>query len=84
MVVLNVYLMFTPIRGEEDETHFDGSHIFQMGWFNHQLEMHSLGGGTSAPRKENGCNLSAGNTTEVQKWHPVTVLEDDFRVGMFA
>ena len=29
--------MFTPIWGRW--THFD-EHIFQMGWFNHQLDMH--------------------------------------------
>ena len=41
--------MFTPIPGEEDETHFDGSHIFQMGRFNHQLDMHFLRGRDIGP-----------------------------------
>ena len=29
------FFIFTPILGED--SHFD-DHIFQMGWFNHQLE----------------------------------------------
>ena len=34
MVVSNIFI-FTPLLGEMIQ--FDG-HIFQMGWFNHQLD----------------------------------------------
>ena len=36
VVVSNIFI-FTPILGEN--SHFD-EHIFQMGWFNHQLVVH--------------------------------------------
>ena len=32
----NIFGIFTPKMGED--SHFD-EHIFQMGWFNHQLDM---------------------------------------------
>ena len=42
MVFFKYFLgMFTPKIGEDD-SHFD-DHIFQMGWFNHHLETHSMG-----------------------------------------
>ena len=35
MVVSNIFFMFTPKIGEMMEQ--NDEHIFQMGWFNHQL-----------------------------------------------
>ena len=37
MVATQICFIFTPKLGK-DEPHFD-EHIFQMGWFNHQLDI---------------------------------------------
>ena len=34
------YFLFSPLFGED--SHFD-EHIFQRGWFNHQLDVHFRG-----------------------------------------
>ena len=52
------YVLFSPLLGEMIQ--FD-EHIFQRGWFNHQLDDSST-----------KCLLIRGNTREFDRCHPIT------------
>jgi len=61
---------FQPLFGED--SHFDYSNIFQMGWFNHQAAMHFSGAGKAVtPRK---FNIAPKNRQSQKETHLPTII----------